>query len=558
MRRLVKVAWTAAALGLLAATGAHAAPSRAMSSDTLVFGTAADPVVLDAALISDGESLRVVAQIYETLVTQAPGTTRVVPGLATKWSKSANGLTWTFTLRKNVTFHDGTPFNAQAVCTNFDRWYGFRGAQQGSSGAVYYRIVFVGFRNPGKGAKGPKHALYRSCAARNDSTAVIRLRRPFGPFLGALTLMPFAIQSPTAMTKNGAGKGRVTKDGVYVPEGTYGTPEGVAVGTGPFRFESWTVGEKLVLSRNDSYWGKKASLRRVIFVPIPDNAARLQALQTGEIQGYDLVEPQDITTIQRDQNLKVLDRPAFNVGYVTINQAVPPFDNLKVRQAVAHALDRASVVSSFYSGRGTVAHEFQPPSVPGYSTTVVKFDYNPAKARMLLREAGLTLPVEVEFWYPTKISRPYMPDPKRNFQAFAASLDKSGFKVIPRSAPWRPDYLGRVDTGNAGALNLIGWTGDFADPESFLGSILRLAPQFGLDNDLGARLYADLDKALVETNIVKRNAMYRRINNFVMNNVLGVPYVHTMPALAFRRNVVGYVPSPTTHELFDSVRIVGE
>jgi peptide/nickel transport system substrate-binding protein len=387
---------------------------------------------------------------------------------------------------------------------------------------------------------------------------VIKLRRPFGPFLGALTLMPFAIQSPTAMAKNGADKGRLTKDGVYVPEGTYGTPDGVAVGTGPFRFESWTVGEKLVLARNDAYWGKKASLRRVIFLPIPDNAARLQALQTGEIQGYDLVEPQDITTIQRDQNLKVIDRPAFNVGYVTINQAVPPFDNLKVRQAVAHALDRTSVVSSFYSGRGMVAHEFQPPSVPGYSTTVVKYDYNPAKAKKLLREAGLTLPVEVEFWYPTKISRPYMPDPKRNFQAFAASLNESGFKVIPRSAPWRPDYLGRVDAGKAGALNLIGWTGDFADPESFLGSVLRLAPQFGLDNDLGARLYADLDKALVETNVVKRNTMYRRINNFVMSNVLGVPYVHTMPALAFRRNVVGYVPSPTTLELFNSVRIVGE
>ncbi len=101
----------------------------------------------------------------------------------------------------------------------------------------------------------------------------------------------------------------------------------------------------------------------MIFRAIPDNAARLQALQTGEIQGYDLVEPQDIPTIKRNSKLKVLDRPAFNVAYVTINQKVKPFDNPLVRQAVAHGLDRAGVVKAFYAGRGEVAHEFMPPQV---------------------------------------------------------------------------------------------------------------------------------------------------------------------------------------------------
>ena len=160
----------------------------------------------------------------------------------------------------------------------------------------------------------------------------------------------------------------------------------------------------------------------------------------------------------------MLDRPAFNVAYVTINQKVKPFDNPLVRQAVAHGLDRAGVIKAFYAGRGEVAHEFMPPQVLGYAKNVKKYAYNPNRAKQLLQQAGLTLPVEVEFWYPTDVSRPYMPDPAKNFQAFAASLNKSGFKVVPKSAPWRPDYVGRVQAGTAGALNLIGWTGDFGDP----------------------------------------------------------------------------------------------
>ncbi len=293
----------------------------------------------------------------------------------------------------------------------------------------------------------------------------------------------------------------------------------------------------------------------MIFRAIPDNAARLQALQTGEIQGYDLVEPQDIPTVQKDSKLKVLDRPAFNVAYVTINQAVKPFDNPLVRQAVAYGLDRAGVVKSFYAGRGTVADEFMPPEVVGYSKSVPKYTYNPEKAKQLLQKAGLTLPVEVEFWYPTDVSRPYMPDPARNFQAFAASLDKSGFKVIPKSAPWRPDYVSRVQSGTAGALNLIGWTGDFGDPDNFIGTFFRTKQgQWGFNNP---QLFALLNKALIETNLTKRAALYRQANNMIMKFLPGVPYVHTKPALAFQKNVVGYIPSPVSLEPFSTVRFVG-
>jgi peptide/nickel transport system substrate-binding protein len=555
MHKLLRAGVALAAASLLVAAVASGSADRStQASDTLVFGASADPVVLDPAFISDGESFRVTIQIYETLVAQRRGTTQLIPGLARSWSKSRDGRTWTFNLRQGVRFHDGTPFNAAAVCANFDRWYNFKGAQASSSASYYYNVVFSGFKTQNR-----NKALYRDCRTRGQYTSVIRLRRTFGPFLGAMTLGPFAIASPTALRRYGADRGRLTADGVYQPLGTYGTPNGQAVGTGPFRFDSWRVGDRLTLVRNDQYWGQKARLSRLIFRPISDNAARLQALQTGEIDGFDNVEPQDVRTVQRNRNLRVFDRPSFNVGYVTINQKVKPFDNLNVRKAVAHALNRPAVVRSFYAGRAIVAHQFQPPAVTlGYSKTVPKYPYNPARARQLLQQAGVELPLEVEFWWPTDVSRPYMPNPRNNFQAFAASLNRSGFRVVAKSAPWNPDYLGRVDQGTAGALNLIGWTGDYADPESFLGGVLRAGKQFGLENNpIGTRLYRDLDRALAIADPDVRGAQYRRINNYIMQQVIGVPYVHSTPALAFRRNVVGFRASPTLNDEFVTVRKTG-
>jgi peptide/nickel transport system substrate-binding protein len=547
--RTIKLAAGLIAVGLVAATAAFGAGERAHATkDTLVFGASADPVSLDGSLANDGESIRVIKQIVETLIAQAPGTSNLIPDLATKWKNSADGKTWTFNLRKGVSFTDGTPFDAAAVCYNFDRWYNYTGALQSTSVSYYYNLVFGGFKT------GPtaKTALYKSCKATSTGDAVITLRKPFGPFLGALTLIPFGIESPTALKKYGANKGTLSKDGVFVPGGTYSTQH--VTGTGPYKLDSWKVGDKLTLVRNDSYWGKKAYLKRLIFRPIADNAARLQALQTGEIDGYDNVEPQDVATVQSSSGLQIINRPSFNVGYVTINQAIKPFDDIRVRQAVAYGLDRASVVSSFYAGRGTVAPNFMPPAVSGYNAAVTQYPYDPEKAKALLQSAGLTLPVPVEFWYPTDVSRPYMPDPARNFQAFAASLEKSGFKVTAKSAPWRPDYLGAVLGGTGGALNLLGQTGDYADPESFLG-ILRSNVQFGLP--ASNPLYDKLDAALSETNLIKRANLYKSINAYIATTLPGVPYVNTKPALAFKKTVIGFKPSPTLNDNFELVRFSG-
>ena len=521
------------------------------SGGTLVFAGAADPVVIDGALVSDGESIRTVTQIFETLIGLKPGSTDLVPALATKWEVSPDAKTYTFTLRDGVKFHDGTDFNADAVCFNFDRWYNFKGPLQSSSASYYWQSFFGGYAKNESEDLSP--SLYKSCEATDDKTAVLTLTKPSASLLGALTQQAFSIASPKALEEFKADAGTVDEETGFRPTGTFGTEH--PIGTGPFKFESWKRGDKLVLARYDDYWGEKAKLDKVIIRPIADNAARLQALQNDEIQGYDLVEPQDVPTIEGDENLQILERPAFNVAYVTINQKQKPMDKLEVRQAVAYGLDREAVVNNFYGGRGVVAKEMMPPEVMGYADDVTEYKYDPEKAKSLLQKAGLTLPVPIDFWYPTDVSRPYMPDPKRNFEAFAASLNKSGFKVTPHSAPWSPDYLGRVDEGTAGHLNLIGWTGDFADPDNFVGVFFQsYSPQFGFRNP---ELFNLLDQGEAEADEAKREEIYKQANRLIMDFLPAVPYAHSKPALGFRADVEGYVPSPTTNESFATVSIGG-
>jgi peptide/nickel transport system substrate-binding protein len=535
--KLLALAGVAAALAL----GTIGCGGGGSSEDALVFGTASDPTALDGALISDGESIRVLYQITEGLTRLSPGTSDVIPSLATEWTTSEDGLSWTFNLREGVTFHDGEPFNAEAVCFNFERWFNFPPALQGDGTTYYWQYGFGGgFKNPAEGSPTAEDSLYKSCEATDELTVTLNLTKPSSTILSTLTLPSLAIVSPTALQEFDADAGAQNDDGIFQPSGTYATEH--PTGTGPYKFESWTVGEELTLVRNDDYWGEQALTETLIFRPIADNAARLQALQTGEVQGYDLVEPQDVPTIEGDSELELLERPPFNVGYITINQAKPPMNNPLVRQAVAHAINKEEVVNGFYGGRGVVAIEFMPQEIFGWSADVPTYEFNPNRSKQLLQQAGLTLPVEVEFWYPTEVTRDYMPDPKRNFEAFAAQLNAAGFRVTPRTAPWRPDYVSRVNEGNAGQLNLIGWIADFADPDNFIGTFFQSpSAQFGLDDK---EIQDVLNQAEIETDPTRRTELYEQANNLIMENIPGIPYVHATAALAFQSNITGFVPSP--------------
>ena len=520
----------------------------AAADATLTFGTSADPVVLDGALVSDGESLRAIDQMFEGLVTLEPGGTEVVPGLATSWEVSEDGQTYTFQLEEGVKFHDGTDFNAEAVCFNFDRWYNFKGSFQNPAASYYWQTVFGGFSD------GKTPSLFESCEAPSETEVVLNLTKPSASVLSALALTNFTIASPTALEEYEADKGKVDAEGIFSPTGTYATEH--PTGTGPFKFESWERGQALTMVRNDDYWGDiEGNIQTLIFQPVADPAARLQALQNGEIQGYDLVDPQDFETIEGDENLQLLKRPAFNVGYIGFNQAVKPLDDLAVRQAIAHSINRQEIVDAFYGGQGVVAHQFMPPELFGYAEDVTQYEYDTDKAAQILEDAGIQTPVEIDFAYPTDVERPYMPDPQANFEAMVADLEESGlFKVEKKSATWSPDYLDNADNGRYG-LYLLGWTGDFGDPDNFVGTFFQTEqPAWGFDNQ---EIFSCLDEAEVETDHDTRVGLYEECNRMLMEFLPGLPYVHTEPGLAFTANVSGYQPSPVSLEPFSVVTVEG-
>jgi peptide/nickel transport system substrate-binding protein len=513
------------------------------SGGTMVFGTSSDPVSMDGAYVSDGESLRVVRQLFETLVTTEPGGTEIVPALATEWESSEDGKQWTFTLRDGVKFHDDTDFNAEAVCANFDRWYNFKGVQQSASVSYYWQTVFSGYAKNESPDLGT--SLYQSCEAQDETTAVINLTSSSASFLSGLALASFSIASPTALEEYEADKVTGTGDEPRF-EGTFGTEH--PIGTGPYMLETYEPNNRLVLTRFEDYWGDAAILDKVIFKPIADGPARRQALEAGEIQGYDLVDPADLGALE-SAGFQIVERPAFNVGYVGFNTGKPPFDNLKIRQAIAHALNREALVTAKYPPGAEVATQFMPPSLFGYSDEVPEYEYDVEKAKALIAESGVANPT-LEFWYPTGVSRPYMPDPAANFQAFSADLEAAGFTVVPKSAPWNPDYLNAVDTGGTG-MRLLGWTGDFGDPDNFVGTFFRTKQAAW--GPLEESIYSDLEAARAESDEQRRTQLYEEVNVKIMEFLPGVPYVHTKPALAFAPGVEGYVPSPVSIEDFSKV-----
>lgn len=499
---------------------------------TFVFATSGSPVRFDGAQVRDIESGRVVSQLFEPLLRYDSDGLGFRPALALSWDDTDDGLSWTFRLRRGVRFHDGTPFDAAAVCANFERWYHFRGVQQSFAIGLSWRDFFGGFATQDD-PSAPTESLYRSCEVRAEDEVVVNLTYRSGRFLPAMAIWPFSIASPEALRRYEADKVSGTPAGP-VFEGTYSTEH--PTGTGPFRLAEFVPNDRVVLVRNEDYWGPEPKVARVILRPIPDAAARRQALESGEVHGIDPVDPRDRDALRRG-GFRVVEGPPLNVGFIGFNQGYPPLDNLKVRQAIAHALNRKAVVEAKYAPGTIPATQFQPPTIPGHADDVATYPFDPERARRLLAESGVAHP-RLEFWYPTGRASPDLPDPEGTFQAFRADLEAVGFEVAPKPLA-QPQYFQTAITGGAAMYFMSLFS--LPDPDFFIGTFFKdKAPPWGFDDP---ELFRSVNEANAEADQERRAARYRQINRRVMELVPGVPLVHVRPARALSPRVEGYRPS---------------
>jgi peptide/nickel transport system substrate-binding protein len=512
---------------------------------TMVFGAAGEPKNFDPIFNDDGESFRPIRQMFDTLVTYKRGTADLEPGLAEKWTPSTDGKSWTFDLRKGVKFHDGTPFNAAAVCFNMDRWFTMKGAAAQSQ-MIYYGDVFEGFaQNEGDAAGEP---VYKSCEAKDENTAILNLNKYKGAFPAAFGLTALSISSPDALKKYDADNVAQSGDSFTYP--AYATEH--PTGTGAFKLEKFDKANKTItLVRNEDYWGEKAKLDKLIFKIIPDENARKQELKAGTIDGYDFPSPADYNSLKSD-GFNVTPRPAFNILYLGLNGANnPALKDLRVRQAIAYAINRDQLVKTKLPLGAKVATQFMPDTVTGYADDAQKYPYDVAKAKDLLTQAGVSN-LSLKFYVPTEVSRPYMPNPSEIAAVIADDLKAAGINAEIVSRPWNGGYKDDVQKLGKQDMHLLGWTGDYNDGGNFVGTFFgRAKKEFGFTEQ---SLFDEIAAADAVVDPGKHADAYKQVNRDIMSKYLpAIPVSHSPPAIVVSSKISGLVPSPLTDERFDTV-----
>jgi peptide/nickel transport system substrate-binding protein len=508
-----------------------------------VFAGSSDPVALDPAFASDSESSRVTNQIFEGLVGYKEGSSDIEPRLATEWSQSADGLNFTFKLREGVKFSDGTPFDAEAVCFNFERWYNWTGQLQAQNITNYYQLVFKGFKTSDDPAL--TDALYSSCAANGDHEATVTLTRPYGLFIPALAVVPFAMQSPTALKKYDADN--VTAEGSDVRFGEYATEH--PTGTGPFMFDSWDKGQQITLVANPDYWGEPPKVAKVIVRTIGDPTARVQALKNGEIDAYDMVSPTDLPTLEAD-GFRLLRRDPYNVLYLGMDQNTEVFKDQRVRQAIAYGIDKEALIAQVMPPGTEAAVEFLVPVMTSWTDKVEKYSYDPDKARALLKEAGQEN-MAVDFYYPTGTSRPYMPNPEDIFVNLRTQLEALGIKVNGIPQKWSPEYLDTIKAVEGHSMWILGGTHTI-DAETLGVFFGGYNLEWGFDDP---KIFEAIAAARAKTNLEESAAAYGDAAVLIAEKVPGVPLAHVPVTVAVSPKVSGYVPNPTSADLFKTVSV---
>ncbi len=509
----------------------------AVAAKTLVYCSEGSPENFYPGINTTGTSFDVSDQVYDGIVKFERGGTQVVPGLAESWTISDDGLVYTFKLRKGVKFHGNkafTPtrdFNADDVLFMVNR--------QWKEDNPYFKVTSTNhsyFNDMGM----PK--LLVSLDKVDDYTVKFTLNKPEAPFLANLA-MPFAgVQSKEyadAMLKAG-------------------TPEKIdqyPVGTGPFYLVNYQKDAIIRFKASPDYWQGKAKIDDLIFAITPDASVRWAKVQNGECHVMPYPTPADLDAMRKNPNVKVLEQPGLNVGYLAYNTQKKPFDDVRVRKAINMAIDKKAIIDAVYLSTGIAAKNPIPPTMWSYNDAVKDDPFDPEAAKKLLAEAGVSN-LETDLWA-MPVQRPYNPNARRIAELMQADLAKIGVKAEIKSYEWG-EYRKRMQAGEH-QMGMLGWTGDNGDPDNFLYTLLGCASAKSNGSNVAKFCYQPYEdlvvKAKTVSNQAERAELYKKAQAIFKEQAPWFTIAHAVQLAPVRNEVIDFKLSPFSRHVFYGVDI---
>ncbi|SFR12110.1 ABC transporter substrate-binding protein [Poseidonocella sedimentorum] len=515
-RRGLLAAGTALALTLGASGGALAQTPPGV----LIVGQIAEPKALDPAAVTAVNDFRILMNVYDGLVRYKDGTLEVEPALATDWDISEDGTVYTFSLREGVSFHDGTPFNAEAVKFNFDRMlsedHPFHDTGPFPLSFFFSSVV--------------------STEVVDEMTVQFTLNGPYAPFLSNLAYPTGLIVSPAAVAEHGAEFGR--------------NPSG----TGPFTFAEWRSNEAVVIEANPDYWDGAPELQAVVFRPITDANTRTAEMLAGGIDLMVEVPPVALSEFQGDA-YTLHEQAGPHVWFLILNAKEGPFADVRVRQAANYAVNKEALVNEVLEGTAEVAAGPTPPAFAwAYNPDLEPYPFDPDKARALLAEAGAE-GAELTFYVTEGGSG--MLDPIAMGTAIQADLEAVGFDVTIETYEWNT-FLGEVNPGLEGKADMaeMAWMTNDPDTLPFLALRTEAWPDKGGFNSgyySNPEVDALLEAARVATDQDERARLYREMQTIVQEDAPWVFVANWKQNAVTSDRVEGFALQPSFFLLLDEV-----
>ena len=523
---------------LILAIGLSTAAMVSHAAGTLIYCSEGSPEGFDTAQYTAGTTFDAAGHALFNRLTQfKKGGTDLEPSLAESWTVSADGLTYTFKLRKGVKFHTtdyfkpGRDLTADDVIFTIERMVNKDHPFNKAYPAEFPYASDVGLESN------------TDSVSKTDAlTVVLKLKKP-DPDLLVKLAMPFA----SVLSKEYADK--------LVAEGKASMINQQPIGTGPFVLRRYQKDAQIRYVKHKDYWNAKDVLvDNLIFAITTDASVRFQKMKAGECHIMSYPKPQDIAAMKADPALKMDSAPGFNIGYLSYNTEKPLLAKPEVRQALDMAINRKAIIDAVYQGQGQEAANPFPASLWSYNKSLKNAAYNPEMAKELLKKAGVAEGTEITLWA-MPVQRPYNPNAKLMAEMIQADWAKIGIKGKITTYEWG-EYLKRMKAGEHDT-GLIGWTGDYASPDNFMGVLLTCEAVGG--SNYARYCSKDFDaltlKARNSLDQKERTNLYMKAQEVFKKDLPWSTIAHSTVNQPMRKELNGFMISPFGDYNFEGVSV---